>query len=889
MLELEESRKHEQQQHKTSELLLEGLHAIILARDTDEIFNELTDILQKPLKCEAAFVLTVNGDGTLTATSSSDPVFAGTVWQPLAMFERVLAGRPVAIYDTELVPEWGSQPARIRERVRSALLFAINTTGQKALFVCVHSQRAHFSQQQVTMAHRFSAMAAQAIQRIEYSHEIADLKRAQERTKHLNLVLRAVRNINQLITHEKDKGLLIKGACDILTRDRGYTNAWAAILDSEKKAILTAESGLGANFKPMASRLERGELTVCVKKTIRNKGVFLIEDPLHECSDCPLSNLYAGRTGVSTRLEHKGKVYGLLAVSVPLEFAQNKEELSLFKEAVDDIAFALHSMEIEELRADAECALQESEKMLSEIIAGSSIATFVIDPGHLVTHWNRACENLFKIPAEKILGYNTIWKAFYSSKRPVLAEFIVDNSSIEDIHKYYIDKVKRSDVIDDAFEAEDFFPDQGESGKWFHFTAAPLRDSKDNIIGALETVQDITARKVAEEEKAKLEEQFRQSQKMEGIGRLAGGIAHDFNNMLSVIMGHAEIALEQTDRSESLHTHLTEILQAAERSADLTRQLLAFSRKQILTPEVMDLNKVISGIEKMLKRLIGEDIDFIFLPSSDLGRINADRGQMEQVIMNLAINARDAMPKGGKLTLETLNVELDEEYAAEHVDVEPGSCIMIAMTDSGCGMDEETSSMIFEPFYTTKESGKGTGLGLSTVYGIVKQSGGHVSVYSEPGKGTTLNIYIPRVESTCSEESIIEKQHTALKGSETILLIEDDDAVRRIVINMLEDSGYTILETSDGKDALRIFREDEGSISLVLSDVVMPGMNGRELVDQIEVLAPGIAVLFMSGYTDNAIQHHGVLEPGTAFIEKPFTKISLMQKIRDLLDRVKKK
>ena len=1015
LLELEESRKREQEQREISETLLAGLHSIMLARDSGELFRELSDILRKPLDCEAAFILTENSDGTLTATVSSDPAFADTVWQPHAMFERVWAGQPVAVYDTELVPEWEPQPARIKERARSALHFAINSSGQKALFVCIHSESAHFSQQHVTLARRFSAMATQALQMIENDYEIDALRQAQEREKHLNLVLRAVRNVNQLITHEKDKGQLLKGACDILTRDRGYDSAWIAIMNGEQKAVTISESGFGANFEPMAERLKRGESFNCTKNTLIQQEVFVVKNPPVECSNCPLSSHYSGRTGVSARLEYEGKVYGLIVVSLSEKSASSKEELSLFKEVTNDIAFALHSMEIEALqlqaeeavrvseekfrllaensidciwmldtklrftylspsvermlgykpeqivgtklssyfkkkefikvgalatkallkykifthvtfetkmlntdkdevdieisctillndqgklvglqgitrditeRRRAEDALRESERKLSEIIAGYSIATFVIDSDHVVTHWNRACENLLGISAKEMVGSRKVWRAFYSEQRPVLADLIVDNASNEDIQEYYGDTLKRSTVIECAYEAEDFFPDLGDNGNWFHFTATPLQDNKENIIGAIETVQDITDRRLAEEEKAKLEEQFRQSQKMEGIGRLAGGIAHDFNNMLSVILGHTEMAIEQIDPDQSLHAHLTEIRSATERSADLTRQLLAFSRKQILKPEVMDLNKIVYDFEEMLKRLIGEDIDLIFVPGLDLGRVNADRGQMEQVMMNLAVNARDAMPKGGKLTLETLNVELDEEYSAEHVDVEPGSYVMISITDSGCGMEEETSSMIFEPFYTTKDLGKGTGLGLSTVYGIVKQSGGNVCVYSETGVGTTFKIYLPRVEEPYTEKSRTKEQSTTLTGDETILLIEDDAAVRAIVISILEGSGYTILEACDGTEALQICEENRGNIDLIFTDVIMPGINGRELADQIEVMIPGVKVLFMSGYTDNAIQHHGVLEPGTAFIEKPFTAFSLTRKIRDVLDLV---
>jgi len=424
-----------------------------------------------------------------------------------------------------------------------------------------------------------------------------------------------------------------------------------------------------------------------------------------------------------------------------------------------------------------------------------------------------------------------------------------------------------------------------KNGKTYDLIDTPMRNS-DGSISKLEIFKDITDRKQAEEEKAKLEEQFRQSQKMEGIGRLAGGIAHDFNNLMTVVTGYGELLRAKMGKDNPFVGDVYEIIKAGRRATDLTRQLLAFSRKQVLKPEILDLNKGLSSLKKMLTRLLGEDIDLVFVPCSDLGRVHADRGQVEQALMNLALNARDAMPKGGKLTVETANVEIDEEYAAAHVAVKPGSYVMIAMSDSGCGMDEDIRVNIFDPFFTTKEPGKGTGLGLSTVYGIVKQSGGNIWVYSEPGVGTTFKIYLPRIEEAESVESETGEHSTTSDGEETILLVEDDASVRAVVIAMIAGSGYTILEAPHGDKALRICKEHKGNINLLLSDVVMPGMSGPELADQIEGRYPGMKVLFMSGYTDNAIQHHGVLEPGTAFIEKPFSPAMLTRKIREVLDGV---
>ena len=391
--------------------------------------------------------------------------------------------------------------------------------------------------------------------------------------------------------------------------------------------------------------------------------------------------------------------------------------------------------------------------------------------------------------------------------------------------------------------------------------------------------EDITAQR-------KLESQLIQTQKMEAIGLLAGGVAHDFNNLLTTIIGNASLLLMRLDEEDPLHEDIEEIKSAGDRAASLTRQLLAFSRKQPLHIVVLNFNEVITDMSKMLKRLIGEyvKVEAVFKP--DLMKVKADPGQMEQIIMNLAINAKDAMPRGGKLTIETANVYLDETYWQEYdVEAKPGHYVLLALSDTGMGMDKETNSHIFEPFFTTKEKGVGTGIGLSTVYGIVKQMGGYIWVYSEPGQGTTFKIYLPGVESEAEpvkrEPALLE----GFRGSETVLLVEDDKSLLNLARKVFRQSGYNVLEAQNGEDALKVVEEHEGPIHLILTDVVMPEMNGRELAERIMLLFPEIKVIYMSGYTDNAISHHGVLEPGVNFIEKPFTPESLMRKIREVLDQ----
>jgi len=370
---------------------------------------------------------------------------------------------------------------------------------------------------------------------------------------------------------------------------------------------------------------------------------------------------------------------------------------------------------------------------------------------------------------------------------------------------------------------------------------------------------------------------------MEAVGRLAGGIAHDFNNLLTVIKGYSELMLDELGSADPLRAEVDEIKKAADRAATLTRQLLAFSRQQVLAPKVIDLNTVVSNMDKLLHRLLGEDIDLFTVLEHGLGRVKADPGQIEQVIMNLAVNARDTMTQGGKLTVETTNVDLDENYARDHVSVKPGRYVMLAVTDTGVGMTEKVKSRIFEPFFTTKEVGKGTGLGLSTVYGIIKQSGGYIWVYSEVGIGSTFKVYLPCVEAPIELPSLNGFQ-PARRGYETVLLVEDEDGVRALMRQVLHKHGYNVLESRHGGEALLTCERHQGKIDLLLTDVVLEQMSGRDLAERLLKVRPEMKVLYVSGYADDAIVHHGVLNAGMAFLQKPFTTEALARKIRYVLD-----
>jgi len=423
-------------------------------------------------------------------------------------------------------------------------------------------------------------------------------------------------------------------------------------------------------------------------------------------------------------------------------------------------------------------------------------------------------------------------------------------------------------------QIELLFPDGKPA--WFDLRILPVPEGI--CVISLETTQE-------REAGARLrgtEHQLRQSQKMEAVGLLAGGVAHDFNNLLSVILCYGELALTRVETDQTLHADIQEMMRAASRAADLTRQLLTFSRQQVLAPKVLDLNDVLSGTEKMLRRILGADIDLVVRPAAARARVRVDPSSLEQVIMNLVVNARDAMPTGGKLTMETADVHLDEAYAKEHLGVTPGQHVMLAISDTGKGIDKLMQTRVFEPFFTTKEKGKGTGLGLSTVFGIVKQSGGTIWLYSEPGRGTTFKIFLPSVDHP--KDSLRPAAAPRdVRGHETILLIEDDDEVRVVTGGILRSNGYRVIEGRNAEDALRS-AEHHDTIDLLLTDVIMPQLSGPELAKRLAPLRPNMKVLFMSGYTDGTVMRHGLLDDVTSFLAKPITVASLTAKVREVLD-----
>ena len=501
--------------------------------------------------------------------------------------------------------------------------------------------------------------------------------------------------------------------------------------------------------------------------------------------------------------------------------------------------------------------LRQSEERYRTLLEGVHDVVFALGPEGVITALSPAFETVTGWPPRQWLG-----KAF---------EQLVHPDDVPLVFELIGRVIRRESRPTNRFRIRTRKGDYRVA----EVAATPeLRESR--IVGILGVARDVT-------ERLNLEQQLRQSQKMEAVGRLAGGVAHDFNNILTAITGYSDLLLEDLAPSDPRRLDVDEIRKSAERAAGLTRQLLAFSRQQVMQVQALDLNALIRETERMLGRLLGEDVQVAATLAPDLGAVKADPGQLEQVIMNLAVNARDAMPQGGRLTFETANVELDELYSRDHFPAGPGSYVMLAVSDTGVGMSEDTQAHLFEPFFTTKEKGKGTGLGLATVYGIVKQTGGFIWVYTELGHGSTFKIYLPR-----AAESPQPRWSAApigpVDGTETVLVAEDEAAVRAVARQALTRHGYTVLEAPSAEVALDVAARQSGAIHLLLTDVVMPGMSGRDLARRLSDMRPDLRVIYMSGYTEDTITRHGVLEPGLHYVQKPFSPEALARRVREVLD-----
>jgi PAS domain S-box-containing protein len=831
-------------------------------------------------------------------------------------------------------------------------------------------ERALLAEMALDLAHGLTTLRARAARR-----------HMEARLEHLNAVLRGIRNVNQLITRERDPQALIQQACDLVVESRGFHTACIALCQDGR---VTAWATAGVEEKGQALRrmLAEGVLPECVTTALGQGDPVLREDPAVVCVGCPVNRDFtANRDTVALRLHCEGRTFGVLLVSTT-GLARDAEEMDLLQEVAGDVAFALHGMEVQAQRDAAQAARAEADQryrcLFNNMTEGVAAHALVLGEDgkakdYRILDVNGAYAGLTGIASHKargalasdlygtgtapfldryagvaLTGEATCFETFFP---PMAKHFNIsvfspgsglfatvfqditdrkraqeDLASSEARYRNLVDNLGdvvfstdtqgRVQYMSPAVQRLFGHPPQDVVGQHFSVFVHPedvpgLAESLQKTLGgtaephefrgldkdggirhlrATSRVRWEAGRPVGVDgvlvdltERRKTEEQLRASQRLESVGRLAGGVAHDFNNLLTVINTNATFALEGLPESHPVYQDVVEIRDAGKRAAALTRQLLAFSRKQVLAPVVLNVNTVVTGIMGMLRRLLGEDITITTHLAADLGSALVDAGQLEQVIMNLAVNARDAMAGGGRLTVETCNADVDECFAEQHAAVTPGRFVMLSVTDTGCGMDAATQEHIFEPFFTTKDKGKGTGLGLATVYGIIKQSGGHIWVYSKPGQGTAFKLYLPRVDAAAQAMAPVTRPVVST-GNETVLVVEDEDAVRRLVERILVAAGYRVHSASMVADALRLFAEHGANVDLLLTDVVMPQVSGRVLADRLAGQRPALKVLFMSGYTDDAIAHHGVLDPGTRLLGKPFSAAELTRKVRETLD-----
>jgi PAS domain S-box-containing protein len=699
---------------------------------------------------------------------------------------------------------------------------------------------------------------------------VGQLERSTEQLHRINRAYKALTECNRCLVRAQSEQEMLEQACQCILEAGGYRLAWIGFAehDADKTVRPAAAAGYEDGYLEKIkltwsdTPAGRGPTGTAIRTGKPSAARNLQTDP-----DFALWREQAMARGygssIALPLLANGQAFGALNIYAVEPDAFDEGEVGLLKQLAADISFAIMALRLRSGHAETTEALRESQRILSSLSLNLPGIFYRCchDP-------DRAMEFVSE-GSKELLGY-----------RP---EDLVNNRVVSYgklIHAQDRDhvwsRVRESLAQGKPFRVTYRVKHADGKEKWVLEQGLGIIAPDGEITGIEGVIIDITEQK-------RLEEQLLQSQKMEAVGRLAGGVAHDFNNQLTVIMGLSELLIEALGERHPNFQDALEIKQTSQRAASLTSQLLAFSRKQVMQLKVLDLNFMVKDMEKMLRRLLGEDVELATMLDPDLGEVRADPTQVEQIIMNLAINARDAMPAGGKLTIETANVTLDEEYAQSHVGAAAGPHVMLSVSDTGHGMDDDTRERIFEPFFTTKKLGMGTGLGLSTVYGIVKQNGGNIWVYSELGQGTTFKVYLPRIEDGQEETPPEKVQEETPAGNETILLVEDDEIVRKLARRILREKGYTVIEAKSASDAILIAESYSAKIHILVTDVVLPDKNGRELMNLIAAGRPGIKVLYMSGYTDNAIVHHGVLEPGTIFLQKPFTPDTLIAKVREAL------
>jgi PAS domain S-box-containing protein len=704
--------------------------------------------------------------------------------------------------------------------------------------------------------------------------------RAEEKILRLNRLYSVLSNLGETIVRVSDRDQLLREVCRIAVEQGQFRMAWCGLLDPATQHIIpVAHCGIQEGCLEKA-RVSADQRTECPTGSALRTGQHFV------CNDtgsahCVLpwredASRCAYRASAAFPIQLQGRVIGALSVYATEPGFFDEDNVTLLDQVAADVSFALESMEREAqrrraeeeraqalIREEAARAQTRAEARFRELLEAAPDAILEIDHDDLIVLVNAATEKLFGYTREELLG-QPVTKLIPERCREVYAR---------------LRGACLGDPASRVMGPEELSARRKNFSELFiEMNLSPVRTEQGNLITCI--IRDITERK-------HLEEQLRQSQKMEAIGRLAGGVAHDFNNLLTIIGGYSQMLLDGLKAKDPARRDLEAIVEAANRASALTRQLLAFSRRSIVQPKILDLNRLIAKMHKMLRPVIGEDIELKLVLKKNLRRVKADPGQLEQVLMNLAVNARDAMPRGGQLVIETAEVDSREGDARPEADLAPGCYVLLAVRDSGHGMDAETRSHIFEPFFTTKARGKGTGLGLSTVYGIVKQSGGEITIESEVGQGAAFRIYLPAFEAPAKETELISPSRPPADGAETILLVEDEAGLRKLAREMLLKQGYRVVQASGGPEALRMWGQNPEGIDLLLTDVVMPQMSGRELADQLKAARPDLKVLYMSGYTHDVIARHGVLDSETAFLQKPFTHDALGRKVRALLDETR--
>ena len=689
----------------------------------------------------------------------------------------------------------------------------------------------------------------------------ADLQANEEHLANANLTLRGLYGIAKTLNTAASEREIIERVLERAVELPGVRAGWVVLREGDASFRLACARGL----PPALLAPDAMEGDCLCRRRILSGDLSQVTNIL-ECER--LQRAHGDTAGMrhhaSIPLWIGDRTVGVMNLVGSQEGLFRDEELQILNGIGNQIALALAraaaNVKAEQYAQQIANRMQVAEAKYQTLMQHANDAIFIVDPAGPVLEVNRQAEEMLGRPSTEIVGCPYTDLVSPTSHDDALAQFqrLLTQGTVQanDIH------LRRSDGRQVCAD----------------FSASLVSVRGERVVLAI--ARDVT-------ERNRLERQFQQAQKMEAVGQLAGGVAHDFNNLLTAILGYSDLLLETLPDDDLRRHDVEEIRRAGQSAESLTRQLLAFSRKQILEPVVLDLNALIGHLDPMVRRLIGEDIQVVAPLDRELGQVRADPGQIEQIIVNLAVNARDAMPEGGTLTIETANAELDEHYAQVHPGTTPGQYIMLAVSDTGHGMSEGTQSHLFEPFFTTKEAGKGTGLGLATVYGIVKQSRGSIWVYSELGRGTTFKIYLPRVEGVAEPLVTARSPVQPPTGTETVLLVEDHDGLRALARKVLGRSGYTVLEAPNGDDALRICERHQGAVHLLLTDVVMPGMSGPGLADRLAPLHPTMKVLYTSGYTDDAIVRRGVLAAGTAFLQKPYTIEALTHKVRDVLDASK--